>query len=188
MSLQLRTRKFTVKEYARMIKAGVFDASERVELIEGEIIPLSPQNPRHADLITDLTSLFFRAFDSTHLIRVQLPLTLGKRSEPEPDFALVSRAAPKSRRHAERADLIIEISESSLTKDRRSKGQLYAQFSQPEYWILNLKHTRLEVRRQPTQTEYGFAYEDLMVLSPGQSIAPLFAPERVFEVAQLLGA
>lgn len=101
---------------------------------------------------------------------------------------LISRAALKGKRHTERADLIVEISESSLTKDRRAKGKLYAQFSQPEYWILNLKHTRLEVRRQPIESEYGFAYEDLMVLSPGQTIAPLFAPDRVFEVSQLLGA
>lgn len=187
MSIQVRTRKFTVKEYARMGEAGIF-RDERVELLEGEIYPLSPQNPKQANLIADLNELLVQTFASTHRILSQLPLTLGTHSEPEPDFALVRRGAPRGKRHPDKADLIIEISESSLTKDRRTKGELYAKFAQPEYWIINLKHTRLEVRRQPRETPHGFAYEDLQVLTPGQTIAPLFAPDQVFEVAQLLGA
>ncbi len=188
MSIQLRTRKFTVKEYALMGEAGVFDDDERVELIEGEIIPLSPQNPKHARIIENLTELLIQCFASTHRILVQLPLTLGTHSEPEPDFAVVRRGLPDGERHPEVADLIIEVSESTLAKDRRTKAPLYAKFAQPEYWILNTKKMRLEVRRQPLALADGFGYKELMVLTPGQTIAPLFAPERVFEVAQLLGA
>ncbi|MBX3169025.1 MAG: Uma2 family endonuclease [Candidatus Eremiobacteraeota bacterium] len=188
MSIQLRTRKFTVKEYARMGEAGVFDDGERVELIEGEIVTLSPQNPQHARIIEELSALMFQSFASTHRILVQLPLTLGAYSEPEPDLALVRRGLPDGERHPEVADLIIEVSRSTLSKDRRTKGALYAKYGQPEYWILNTKKMRLEVRRQPLALADGFGYKDLLVLTPGQTIAPLFAPEQVFEVSRLLGA
>ena len=100
MGLNLKPRKFTVEEYARMGEAGVFSSGERVELIEGEIIPTSPQNRQHASRIARLNTLLVGHFGKTHEIRVQLPLTLGQHSEPEPDFALVTlAAADQSHRH-----------------------------------------------------------------------------------------
>lgn len=192
MTLHLQQRKFTVREYALMGEAGVFEDGERVELIEGEIVVMSPHNRRHASRIARLTTLFVRLFGDTHEVRVQLPLTLGKLSEPEPDFALVPfEQADAAERHPGSADLVFEISDASLPKDRREKSSLYAKFQIKEYWILNLPKQRLEVRRQPEQNPkgpFGWDYASLTLLSPGQSCHPLFAPQLEFSVATLLGS
>jgi len=192
MSLNVKPRKFSVEEYALMGEAGVFGPGERVELIEGEIIPLSPQNKKHGLRIAKLTTLLVFAFGRTHDIRVQLPLTLGANSEPEPDFALVPlELSEAGERHPRQADLVLEISDSSLTFDRQEKASVYAKAGIPEYWILNLRHQRLEIRQNPVQNEeaiYAWDYASLTVLAEGQSAAPLFAPEHPFEVSVLLGA
>lgn len=189
MSLNVQRRRFTVDEYARMGEAGIFGPEERVELIEGEIIKVSPQNPPHARLISRLNTRLVRLFGDTHEIRVQLPLTLGMASEPEPDFTLVRlEHAEGPYRHPDVADLVIEIADSSLRFDRRRKASLYAKFGLPDYWILNTRDQRLEVRRDPAErpeAPYGWDYASLTVLAAGQTIAPLLLPQAVFEVASL---
>lgn len=191
MSIQLQRRKFTVAEYARMGEAGIFAPDERVELIEGEVIPLSPHNRKHASRIARLTTVLVRAFGDSHEIRVQLPLTLGSYSEPEPDFALVPLdVADRAERHPGTADLILELSEASLSFDRKQKASLYARFGIPEYWVLNLKNHRLEVRRAPEakpKAAFGWDYREVAVLASGQVVSPLFAPTREFAVGALLG-
>lgn len=189
VTLHVKPRKFTVEEYARMGEAGVFAPDERVELIEGEIIPVPPQNPPHASRISRLTTLFVRHFGDTHEIRVQLPLTLNPYSEPEPDFALVALDRPAAR-HPDGADLVLEIADSSLPFDRNEKASLYAKSGIADYWILSLKKQRLEVRRDPVEnpeTAYGWGYQSLTVLGPDAGVSPLFAPEATFQVAALLG-
>lgn len=192
MTLHLKPRKFTVEEYARMGEAGIFRDGERVELIEGEIVPMSPQNRRHANRVARLTTLLVKLFGSTHEVRVQLPLTLGTHSEPEPDFALVPLAlADAALRHPECADLVLEIADSTLSLDRNEKASLYAKAGIPEYWILNLPHQRLEVRRQPqvdSEAPYGWSYASLTLVAPPQTCQPLFAPDQDFSVEVLLGS
>lgn len=191
MTLDLKPRKFTVEEYAKMGEAGVFAADERVELIEGEIIPVSPQTHRHASRIARLTTLLVRQFGESHEVRVQLPLTLGQDSEPEPDLALVRlEVADSSTRHPGEADLVFEISDTTLLFDRSAKASLYAKHQLPEYWILNLKNQKLEIRREPSANSegaYGWDYSSLAILSPGQLASPLFASESGFPVSELLG-
>lgn len=191
MSIDVRPRRFTVEEYAKMGEAGVFAPDERVELIEGEIIPVSPQNRRHASRIARLNTMLVQKFGQTHEIRVQLPLTLGEISEPEPDFALVRlEVADEAPRHPGGADLVLELSDSSLSFDRNQKASLYAKAGIGEYWVLNLRHERLEVRQAPApnpEAAYGFDYSRLTVVAPGQSVAPLFAPGVEFAVSTLLG-
>lgn len=191
MTLNVKPRKFTVEEYARMGEAGVFGWNERVELIEGEIIPVSPQNRRHASRTARLTTWFVTEFGKTHEIRVQLPLTLGSHSEPEPDFALVRfEVADGAPRHPGSADLVLEIADSSLAFDRNEKASLYAKAGIAEYWVLNLVNSRLEVRRGPAENDelaYGWGYSSLTILAPGQVVSPLFAVEVIFPVSDLLG-
>ena len=182
---------FTVREYAMMAEAGVFAGDARVELIEGQIFAKSSHTRGHANRIARLTTLFVRHFGDTHEIRVQLPLTLGSMSEPEPDFALVAlEQADTAERHPGSADLVLEISDASLPTDRREKSSLYAKFQIQEYWILNLPKQRLEVRRQPEanpKASFGWDYASLTLLSSGQTCRPLFAPELEFSVDTLLG-
>lgn len=192
MTVPLKTRRFTVEEYAKMGDAGIFSPGERVELIEGEIFAWCPPTPSQAFRTQGLTSALVYAFGKTHAVRVQLPLTLNDLSEPEPDFALVSRSPKFSGpRHPDHADLVIEIAHSSLPFDRREKSSLYAKAGIRDYWILNLKKSRLEVRRDPVeddQAPYGWDYSTLQILAPGQTVSPLFSPEQTFEVSQIVGS
>lgn len=132
-----------------------------------------------------------RAFGDTHEIRVQLPLTLGTHSEPEPDFALVRfDVADGAARHPDIADLVIEVSDSSLSFDRAEKASLYAKAGIADYWLLNLRARRLEIRRKPTPNAngvYGWDYSLVSLHTAEQSVSPLFALNVVFEVAALLG-
>ena len=189
--MRLQHRLFTVDEFEKMIEAGVFGADERVELIEGEIVPMSPPIERHSAPIEDLNELLVVTFRSTHRIRPQLPLALGPRSRPEPDIALIPRVLPRSRDNAPgAADLVIEVSDSSLSLDRNIKASLYAKAKIPEYWILNVKSRRLEVRRdraENAESAYGWDYSSIAILAPGQTVTPLFAPETLLDVFGLLG-
>lgn len=191
MTLHVKPRKFSVEEYARMGEAGIFPPGERVELIEGEIIPVSPQNRRHASRTARINTWLVKEFGDTHEIRVQLPLTLNSHSEPDPDFALVLlEVADAAVRHPECADLVIEIADSSLSFDRTEKASVYAKAGIPDYWVLNLPHMRLEVRREPAQdseSTYGWGYTSLTILAPGLSISPLCDPRVSFSVSKLLG-
>ncbi len=192
MTVHMKPRRFTVGEYAKMGDAGIFAPSERVELIEGEIVPMSPQNPSHAYSTQRLTTILVYAFGKTHGVRVQSPLTLNELSEPEPDFALV-KLRPKfsGPRHPDHADLVLEVAQTSLPFDRREKSSLYAKAGILDYWILNLKKGRLEVRRDPIQDDqapYGWDYASLRIWAPGETVSPLFSPEQSFEVAELVGS
>ena len=190
MTIEVKLRKFTVEEYARMGEAGVFTPDERVELIEGDIIPVSPQNHRHAKKIARLTTRLVKLFGESHEVRVQLPLTLGDKSEPEPDFALVRLEVSDScPRHPNQADLVLELADSSLPFDRKTKASLYAKAGIPEYWVLNLKHQKVEVRTQPAENSEGpfdWDYSSLRVYSLGETVSPMFAPQAEFNVEELV--
>lgn len=191
LQVQHQPRRFSVEEYARMGEAGIFAPGERVELIEGEILAVSPQNRKHARRIAKLTSLFVRLFGENHEIRVQLPLTLGKFSEPEPDFAIVSlQESDEAERHPGGAALVLEIAESSLSFNRNEKASVYAKAGIQDYWVLNLLNRRLEVRRTPRElpgSAYGWDYANLSLLAAEQTVSPLGFPAVQITVAELLG-
>ena len=110
-----------------MIAAGVFEEDERLELLEGVIVQMSPQSPRHAVVITRLCDPQFAAVGPDCLVRAQLPLTLEPDSEPEPDVAVVRRAEGGDRhRHPSSALAVFEVASDSLRKDRLAKAVLYA--------------------------------------------------------------
>jgi len=182
-------RPFTREEFYRMVEIGIVAENERVELIEGEILLMSPQDKPHGDATTNTNMTLTRLFGLTHLVRVQLPLDLGERTQPEPDFALVPRGAlEKAQRHPAAADLIIEIAASSLEYDRTVKTGVYARAGIPEYWILNLQAGQLEVYRTPSTLNdgaFGHGYRSLNIYSKDQSCAPLFAPDILVQVADL---
>jgi Uma2 family endonuclease len=142
-------RRLNVDEYHRMIETGILDEDERLELLEGVIVALSPQKDRHAWPIEYLTRLLVRALGDAYRVRAQLPLTLGRSNEPEPDLA-VSRADLRTRgRHPGTAILVIEVADASLRKDRTVKAALYARFRVPEYWVVNLEAQVVEIFTEP---------------------------------------
>lgn len=171
-----QVRRWTVEEYYRLWEAGFF-RDERVELINGEILRMSPHNKPHSSAIGFLNNRLVRTFGETHLVRVQLPLSVGDLSEPEPDFSLVRPELIEGyQRHPTTADLVIEVSDSSLNYDRSRKTSLYASAQVKEYWVLNIPALRLEVYREPRQdahAEFGWSYFVHLVLTREDTVTPV---------------
>ncbi len=156
LDLPLQRHRFSRAQYEQMVDAGIFGAEDRLELLDGEIIDMAPQKSRHATAVTLLTEVLRPIFGSAHTLRVQLPLALDERSEPEPDIAVVP-GSPRDYRdaHPTRAALIVEVADTTLAYDRIRKLAAYARAGIPEYWILDLAGETLEVCRQPMGDTYG---------------------------------
>ena len=168
-------------EYYRMAEFGVLGPGERVELIDGEVVALSPQDKQHAVAITRGTAALVRALADRFYVRVQLPLDLGEFHQPEPDFAIVLlEALEAAERHPTHAALVIEVAFSSLAYDRDEKASLYARAGIPEYWIVNLPMRRLEVHRGPAPQPdrvFGHGYTTMSFHAEHQPVHPLLAPD-----------
>ncbi len=178
----LPRHRFTRAQYEQMVEAGVFTPEDRLELLDGEIIDMAPQKSRHATAVTLLAEQLRSVMGSGYTIRVQLPLALDERSEPEPDIAVVP-GSPRDYRdaHPSRAVLIVEVADASLAYDRIRKLAAYARAGIPEYWILDLNTATLEVCRQPM----GDAYAERRLLQAQHRVAPL-AGMRDIAVADFL--
>jgi uncharacterized OsmC-like protein/Uma2 family endonuclease len=179
-------RLLSVEEYHRMIAAGVVDEDEHVELLEGVIVEMSPQRPRHAEVIRRLCDSQFAPVGPGYLVQAQLPLSLGQTSEPEPDVAIVPRrAGGYGHAHPTTALLVFEVAEDSLRKDRLVKAPLYARAGIPEYAIVNLQEGgRLEVYRDP-DPEAG-QYRSRVTLGPADCFVSTAVPGYAFEGCRLL--
>lgn len=183
MAVQLPRRLFTVDEYHRMAKAGVFRDDERVELLDGEIVPMNAIGSPHAWCVTRLTEELVPLI-GTLRVSVQNPVDLNRHAEPEPDFAVFRRDVPQNR-HPRSTDilLIVEVADSSITKDRGQKRSMYARARVQDYWIVDLKGDRIEVYREPGAR----GYRSTTLLGRGDTISPLCAPDLVIDVATVLG-
>lgn len=136
-------RPLTRAEYERLVALGMFDG-ERIELLEGVIVRMSPHGPEHDSALEELTELLVQQVAGRARVRVQSSFAASDNSEPEPDLAVVPRGDYSSA-HPDRALLIIEVANSSLTKDRRYKARLYAKSHVDEYWVVNLLDRVIEV-------------------------------------------
>lgn len=144
-------RRFTREEYYRMYDAGLF-RDERVELLEGEIIAMSPQNNPHASTVARINNLLIPLLGRKLSVRVQLPVHLDHRSEPEPDFAICEFDSDDYAAGHPRPVtilLLIEVADASLAFDRKRKRPAYARAGIPEYWIVNLPDRSIEVSSRP---------------------------------------
>jgi Uma2 family endonuclease len=180
-------KRWTRAEYERLIDDGYFGPTEQCELVNGEILAVTPQKSRHATVVMLIHERLQPAFAPLANVRVQLPLALDPDSEPEPDIAVVPGAIrdyldaqPTS------AWLVVEVANTSLMFDRRTKGPLYARVGIPEYWIANLADNVLEIYREPIETATGWAYRLVQSYRPGEEIRPVMAPDAAVAVADLL--
>ena len=151
------TRRFTVDEYYRMTAAGILTEEDRVELIEGEIVQMSPIGSRHASCVARLDRLCNRLVGELALVFCQNPVRLNEHSEPEPDLMLLKpRADEYAGAHPGPADvlLIIEVADTSAGYDRTEKAPLYARFGIPEMWLVDLSRDLVEVLRNPSARGY----------------------------------
>jgi Uma2 family endonuclease len=182
--VQVPRRLITVIEYEQMIRAAVFPEDDRLELIEGELIEMSPIGSAHAGLVTWLTRLFTEQFNERALVYAQNPIRLP-RSEPQPDLALLKlRPDYYTERLPEPRDvlLLIEIADTTVNYDRTVKLQLYAASSIQESWLIDLAQQTIDVCRGPAAGRY----KDLQTARVGDSVAPLAFPDTPFPVAKIL--
>lgn len=184
-------RLWTRSEFEHALKVGLFRSDERLELIGGEVVQkVSPQESPHATAIRLAEEALRQAFPQGHDVRVQLPLALGERSEPEPDVSVVvGSIRDYEEEHPTSAVLVVEVADSTLRIDRSTKAGLYAASRIGEYWIVNLVDRVLEVHREPapmTDQPFGHHYRSITRHSESASVAPLAAPTASIDVADLL--
>jgi Uma2 family endonuclease len=186
----VQLRRWSREEYERMIDAGVLTPEDQVELIDGDIITMTPQKSRHATAVQLAQIAIGRAFGEGFSVRTQLPLALGPDSEPEPDIAVVAGSPRDYRdRHPATALLIVEVADASLTFDRTVKAGVYARAGLTDYWLLNLIDNVLEVHRGPelvAGAPRGWRYGSVERYGAGQSVAPLARANCSISVADLL--
>ena len=147
---------FTVDEYYRMGDMGIFK-DHRVELIEGTIIDMSPINSIHASLVDKLANWLSRLHAGQVIVRSQNPLRLSSTSEPEPDITILDfdpHFYAGGHPGPDKAQLVIEVSDTSLAYDRETKGNLYARHELSEYWIVNIPDKQLECYTTPRRGAY----------------------------------
>lgn len=181
-----RRKKWTGPEFDRVVEVGLF-ANQRVELIDGEVLEMSPMNDPHAQAIKLANYVLLRVFPAERFtVQVQCPMRLGDESRPEPDLAVVSGPARAQTKHPATALLVVEISDTTLDFDRSHKAALYARHQIAEYWIVNLPERTLEVHRDPVTDENGSRYVYRRVLAGSEAIDPLHAPGGSIAASELL--
>lgn len=184
-----RRKRWTREEYVRLAELGAFEG-QRVELIAGEIIEhMSPQGEPHSATIVRAMHFLIRAFGPESFLRIQMPLAATPDAMPEPDLAIVAGKPGDSPAPPNTALLVIEVADSSLAVDRGPKSSLYAAAGVPDYWIVDLPNRCIEVRRTPiadAAQANAFRYATTFIVAPGQTVAPLAAPQAPIDPADLL--
>ena len=171
MAVQVERRLFTVEEYDRLIEAGFFGPDERLELIDGEIITMSPIGARHASCVTRISEIISARLGQRALVWVQNPVVVGQRQEFQPDVAVLRRRDDYyARRRPGPADafLVIEVADTTFALDRSIKVPRYAAAGVPEVWLADLQRDLLLVFDTP---ESG-GYAGSRVVRRGEHLAP----------------
>lgn len=175
--------RWTRQQYEDMVLQDIFQPGERVELIDGLIIDMSPQKSFHAVAIRLVEEALRSAFATGHDVRVQMPLALDDTSEPEPDVAVVpGKVRDYTHAHPTTAVLVVEVADATLRLDRNTKQAVYARNGIVEYWIVNLKNNSLEVYREHQADHYRFQ----AILHSSDTVQPLVRPDHAIAVADLL--
>jgi len=185
MTIPLRRRRFTVDDYYRMAAAGVLGEDDRVELIDGEIIEMSPIGSRHSGYLNRLNRCFVRGVGERAVVAVQNPVRVSDLSEPQPDIAVLApRDDSYTAAHPRPADvlLLIEVADSSLLYDRELKAPLYALSGIREFWIVDVEARRIVVFRDPAPDGYRAEF----VAGPGDTIHPLAFPDLAVAVSEIV--
>ena len=179
-------RPLTVAEYHRMGEVGILTEDDRVELIEGELVAMSPIGSDHAGTTNALNRRLVQVVGDRGVVAVGNPVQLDDLSEPQPDFTVLKPRDDDYRRATPRPDevmLIIEVADSSLAYDRNVKRSLYARHGIPEFWIVNLVAGEVEVCRGPQ----GEQYTSVSRVGREGMLEPQLLPGAIIPVAALLG-
>ena len=167
-------RRFTIEEYEKMVQTGILAQDDRVELIDGEVIEMSPIRDPHVAAVIHLTHLLVRGVGERALVQVQGPVRVPLRSVPQPDLAIL-RPRSYKREGARPADLllVVEVADTSLRYDSTVKLRLYARAGISEYWIVDVNTETVNVYRAPARDQYA----EHRHVTHGETIAPLAFPD-----------
>lgn len=181
----LKLRLWTVEEYHRMSEAGIFGADERVELLEGQIIWMIAKGTAHRSAVGRTDYLLKNRLGNRAWVSIQDPITLNERSEPEPDITVVKVDPLDYADHhptPSEVYLIIEVADSSLKLDCKTKAKAYSKAGIKDYWVLDVISRQLHVFREPTQDDYL----SVVVLPEDATISPLDFPDLSIAVLEML--
>lgn len=181
----LDVRLLTVKDYHRMAEAGIFDPDERVELLAGQIIKMAAKGTAHGATVKRTEKLLENRLGERVLVRLQDPIQLDNFSEPEPDISVVVPDPLYYDDHHPTRDevyLIIEVADTSLSRDLEFKAGIYAQSGITDYWVLDVNNRKLHVFREPSQN----GYQRQMILSENASVSLLAFPDVTVVVKEML--
>ena len=171
--------------FHEMVDKGILNEDDRLELIEGELVTMSPIGPEHMGVVNQVAQILIRQLEQRAIVSIQGPIALDEFSEPQPDLALLVQRDDFYKHSLPRpADvaLVIEVADSSLAYDRTIKMPLYARAGIPEAWIVNLIDRWIEVYRDPSAA----GYTTLLKILSGKSIAPQAFDDVVVVVDDLL--
>lgn len=181
----LDVRLFTVKEYQQMAESGILNPEERVELLAGQILKMAAKETAHSAATTRTEKLLENRLGNQALVRVQEPVQLDDFSEPEPDIAVV-RFDPLyyEDHHPNPSEiyLIIEVADTTLSKDCGIKARIYAQSGIADYWVLDVNNRQLHIFREPSEN----GYQSELILSDSRRVSPLAFPEFTIAVGEML--
>lgn len=170
-----RPKTWTVPEYHRLSELGFLGSHDRTELMEGQIVLMAAKGTAHVTILQLLADLLREQLGRTALIRLQDPIQLDDRSEPEPDLVVARGTALDYRsQHPQPADLhlVVEVADSTLTYDCGPKARLYAQAGIADYWVVDVQNQQLHIFRDPTPAGYSHH----LILTQPQSAALLAFP------------
>jgi len=181
----LPRHRWTVDDYHRMGEVGLLDRDDRVELIEGEIVEMAPIGDGHADASNRLTRLLVLAVGESGIVAVGNPVRIPPYSEPQPDFAILRPRGGYNTRGPRPEDVLlaVEVSDTTLRRDRKVKLALYAGAGIPEFWIVNVEVREVEIYRTPS----GDRYASVERKGPGSAATIEALPGVTIPISQILG-
>ncbi len=177
----LPRRCFTVAELERMVAAGILDEDERIELIGGEIVPMSPKGRHHEILKSALNLYWARRLPDALLFSGETTFRLSTDTYLEPDFVFYPKTSGWVGLNPTTAALVVEVSDTSLGYDLGRKAALYATFGIAELWVIDAVKLETRIHRDPTPT----GYRSLLDLPAGQRLVPVAAAELAVTLSEL---
>ncbi|MGO9485098.1 MAG: Uma2 family endonuclease [Rhodomicrobium sp.] len=174
-------RRFTVAELEAMVAAGIIEEDERIELIGGEVVPMSPKGNHHEAVKIALNAHWSKLIPDRFILAQETTFRLTPDTYLEPDFVFFDRQTKLKDLRADKAHFVVEIADSSFSYDTGRKAALYASFGIPELWVIHAVRLETRIHRNPSLT----GYQSMIDLPSDQLLAPAFAPELAVTLSQL---
>ena len=186
MAVEVERRPFSTAEYHRMAQVGILNEDDRVELIHGEVITMSPAGPARSACVKRINAILHARIGRSAIVSIQDPISLDTGSEPQPDIALLM---PRDDYYSKRLPapsevlLVIEVADTSAGYDRNVKLPLYAGAGIPEVWLVGLPEKRVEAYSQPKDG----SYQSVRRVGRGTALSPEGVPVVALTVDEIFG-